>query len=69
MAIAALLLIVFISLSIRAVVTWLTFMYACSYVKLAITLIKYVPQVCELRNLDADMISTKVIMIKVGISV
>ena len=45
LAIAALLLTVFIGLSIGAVVTWLTFVYVCSYVKLAITLIKYVPQV------------------------
>ena len=45
LAIAALLLAVFVGLSIGAVVTWLTFVYVCSYVKLAITLIKYVPQV------------------------
>ena len=43
--IAAVLLAVFVGLSIGAVVTWLTFVYVCSYVKLAITLIKYVPQV------------------------
>jgi len=42
--IAAVLLAVFIGLSIGAVVTWLTFVYVCSYVKLAITLIKYIPQ-------------------------
>ena len=41
---AAALVAVFIGLSIGDVVTWLTFVYACSYVKLAITLIKYVPQ-------------------------
>ena len=43
--IAAVLLAVFVGLSVGAVVTWLTFVYVCSYVKLAITLIKYVPQV------------------------
>ena len=43
--IAAVLLAVFVGLSFAAVVTWLTFVYVCSYVKLAITLIKYVPQV------------------------
>ena len=43
--IAAVLLAVFVGLSFGTVVTWLTFVYVCSYVKLAITLIKYVPQV------------------------
>ncbi|KAK9303433.1 hypothetical protein QLX08_004914 [Tetragonisca angustula] len=33
-----------IILAIVAVITWLDFLYYCSYVKLSITLIKYVPQ-------------------------
>ena len=41
---AAVLVAVFVGLSIGNVFTWLTFVYVCSYVKLAITLIKYVPQ-------------------------
>ena len=45
LGIAAVLIAVFIGLGVGAVVTWLTFVYVCSYVKLAITLIKYVPQV------------------------
>lgn len=44
LGIAAVLIAVFIGLGVGAVVTWLTFVYVCSYVKLAITLIKYVPQ-------------------------
>lgn len=32
-------------LSLTDVILWLDFLYFCSYVKLAITLIKYVPQV------------------------
>lgn len=33
-----------IILAIANVITWLDFLYYCSYVKLSITLIKYVPQ-------------------------
>ena len=31
-------------LSFTAVISWLDFLYYCSYVKLGITLIKYIPQ-------------------------
>ena len=51
LGIAAVLIAVFIGLGVGAVVTWLTFVYVCSYVKLAITLIKYVPQVYVLLQL------------------
>ena len=44
LALFFLILFVFSILSGTAVVTWLTFLYVCSYVKLAITLIKYIPQ-------------------------
>lgn len=33
-------------LAATAVVHWLDFLYYCSYIKLTITIIKYVPQVC-----------------------
>lgn len=36
--------IISIILSLLQVIAWLDFLYYCSYVKLAITLIKYVPQ-------------------------
>ena len=54
--VSAVLLAVFIGLSIGAVVTWLTFVYVCSYVKLAITLIKYVPQVEKTKKLPINLL-------------
>lgn len=38
-------LIVTASLSVGGIMHWLDFLYTCSYIKLTITLIKYVPQV------------------------
>lgn len=35
---------IFAGLSIGGIINWLDFLYFCSYIKLAITLIKYVPQ-------------------------
>ena len=37
-----------LGLGFGSVITWLLFVYFCSYVKLAITLIKYMPQVSAL---------------------
>lgn len=38
--------IVFFVLVLTTTWHWLDFLYACSYIKLTITLIKYIPQVC-----------------------
>ncbi len=40
----ALTLAVVLVLSAASVTSWLDFLYACSYAKLAVTLVKYVPQ-------------------------
>ena len=40
-------LLVFSSIAAGAgAITWLSVLYYCSYIKLAVTLIKYIPQVC-----------------------
>lgn len=41
------LVIIFAGLAGGAVIHWLDFLYYCSYIKLTITLIKYIPQVIE----------------------
>jgi len=41
-------LLVFSSIAAGAgALTWLSVLYYCSYIKLAVTLIKYIPQVCS----------------------
>ncbi|XP_063217336.1 cystinosin homolog isoform X2 [Bacillus rossius redtenbacheri] len=44
LAVFAVFLIISLSVAAASLITWLDFLYYCSYVKLAITLIKYVPQ-------------------------
>lgn len=41
---------VFVVLASTELISWLDFLYYCSYIKLSITLIKYVPQVNSKRK-------------------